>query len=466
MKRTWHLMCLGVVGAALAAAALTAQEPTFPARATGVSSLVLQQLFSDYWRWHLAEQPEDATRVGVHDFDDRWHDWSTAGRAAARERRQEFLRNFQYAGLGNLTNRERLSLTLIEQRLASELASENLRLLSRLSPGGLHQEVFAVVRAMPVGSASDYERLLARLRALPDYVEQHIELWNEQLAAGLAQPASVVDRVAADVDTQRAMPAGRSMLLAAFRDYPPTISPAERERLDRAARTAYSEQFVPAWARLGRFLRDVYRPRARANLGITGLPSGSRQYLALLEYYGARADAVDTWHDQAIADVARVEPPAPSATSAVPAGLQPSGATFPEFRRHLRLPAFDEGWGVYKEGRMLEAAARAALDSGIHLRGWSRAQSVAFVTTHFGAGGADDLVDLVSASPGRALAVYAGARTFARLRQAAATRLRERFDEQEFDRTVLGNGVLSLDLVEAQVEESLKAAGVTSAPRP
>jgi uncharacterized protein (DUF885 family) len=344
-----------------------------------------------------------------------------------------------------------------------------------LSPGGLHQEVFAVVRAMPAGSASDYEHLLARLRALPDYVEQHIELWNEQLAAGLAQPASVVDGVAADVDAQRAIPAERSMLLAAFRDFPPTISPAERERLDRAARTVYSEQVLPAWARLGGFLRDVYRPRARANLGITGLPSGSRQYLALLEYYGARANTVDTWHDQAMADVAGVEPQgtqgtarmtAPSATSAVPTGLQPSGATLPEFRRHLRLPAFDDGWAVYKEGRMREAAVRAALDSGIHLRGWSRAQSVAFVTTHFGAGGADDLVDLVSASPGRALAVYAGARTFARLRQAAATRLRERFDEQEFDRAVLGNGVLSLDLVEVQVEESLKAAVVTSAPRP
>ena len=120
-------------------------------------------------------------------------DWSKTARAAARERRQEFLRNFQYAGLGNLTNRERLSLSLVEQRLSSELAAENLRLLSRLSLDGAHQQVFAVVDAMPEESVADYDRLLARLRALPLYVEQHIELWSEQLASGVTQPASVVE---------------------------------------------------------------------------------------------------------------------------------------------------------------------------------------------------------------------------------------------------------------------------------
>ncbi len=55
------------------------------------------------------------------------------------------------------------------------------------------------------------------------------------------------------------------------------------------------------------------------------------------------------------------------------------------------------------------------------------------------------------------LAVFAGAQTFAALRRTAEARLGTRFDEREFDRTVLEGGDLPLDLVELQVEEFLKA---------
>lgn len=458
-RRSWHGPGLGGVRLVLAAAAvataiaaLPAQEPTFPARATGVSSVALRQLFADYWRWHLAEQPEDATRVGVHDFDDRWHDWSRSGRAAARERRQEFLRNFQYAGLGNLTNRERLSLTLVMQRLASELASENLRLLSRLSPGGAHQEVFTVVGAMPAGSIADYERLLARLRAVPTYVEQHVEAWSEQLAAGVTQPASVVDHVVADIDTQRRVAAERSPLLAAFRSFAASIPPAERARLEQAAHTAYDQQFGPAWERLGRFLRDTYRPRARADLGIGQLLSSPAAYAALLAYYGAPIDSVDALHEQAMAEASRDAVPV---SSRVAADRANSKVAFPEFRRHLQLPAFDEGWRVYSMGLTREAGVKAALDSGIHARGWSRERALAFVTMQLGAGNTDNVVDVVTATPGEALAVFAGARTFAGLRLAVEARLGKRFNEREFERMVLENGALPLDLLELQVAQSL-----------
>ena len=461
------LLGLTVAAAVMVSAALAAQEPTFPARATGVSTVALRQLFADYWRWHLANQPEDATRVGVHSFDDRWQDWSKTARVAARERRQEFLRNFQYAGLGNLTNRERMSLALIQQRLAAEASTENLRLLSRLAPGGVHAEVFRVVGLMPTGSVSDYERLLARLRALPAYVEQHIEVWSEQLAGGMTQPASVVDRVVVEIEAQRRITADRSPLLEAFRSFPASVPAAERARLEQAAGTAYAEQFVPAWERLGRFLRDTYRPRVRPNPSVGQRPAGIEQYSALLGYYGAPAEPVDTLHEQAMSEVARLAQAVagPNQSGGVSAQVAETAvgddarASVPEFRRHLRLPAFEDGWRVFAGPTTrlaFETAVKAALDSGIHVRGWSRAEALAFATTNL-RGEAGDVVDLVASTPARALAVFAGARKFAALQQAARAKLGERFDQRVFDRTVLDGGVLPLDLVEMEIEELLKA---------
>jgi uncharacterized protein (DUF885 family) len=476
-----HLVCLGGLALTMAAAAATlaAQEPTFPARSVGVTAVAVRQLFADYWRWHLAAEPEDATRAGVHTFDDRWRDWSKAGRAATHDRRQEFQRNLQYAGLGNLTTRERLSLSLLERRLAFEEVAEKLLLLSRLSPDGAHRDVFRVVAGMPSSSVADYERLLARIRALPAYVDQHIELWSELLADGLAQPVSVVDSVASAIEAQREGGADRSPLLDAFRRFPASIPAAERARLEREAATAYVEHVGPAWERLGRFLRDTYRQGARGNPGIADLPNGAAQYKALLGYYGAPTDAVEALHEQATADAARLKQRAPGVLAgrgdADPAADVPDpGAPVPEFRRHLQLPAFHEGWSVFEALRSSsaafapgdepwrramtsahEATVKAAVDGGIHLRGWPRDQAMSFARNHFGAAGADQLVNSATATPGRALAVYAGARAFADVRRAAEARLGVRFDERAFVRAALDSGALMLDLVDRQIDEAL-----------
>ena len=432
-----------------------------------VSSVVLRQLFADYWRWHLANQPEDATRVGVHSFDDRWQDWSMTARAAARERRQEFLRNFQYAGLGNLTNRERMSLALIQQRLAAEASTENLRLLSRLAPGGAHAEVFRVVRLMPTGAVSDYERLLARLRALPAYVEQHIEVWSEQLVGGMTQPASVVDRVVVgyrgatpDRRGPFAAPRGISQL--------PCLGPRRRTCAPRAGGRHGLRRAVRPGVGTARTVPARHLPAARPSQSL-GRPAAGRHRPILRTSRLLRRPGRAGGHAARAGDGRGRSPGAGGGGSESEWRCVCPGGRDRWRRRGARVrsripggtfvPAFEDGWRVFAGPRTrlaFETAIKAALDSGIHVRGWSRAEALAFATTNLG-GEAGDVVDIVASTPARALAVFAGARKFAALQQAARAKLGERFDQRVFNRTVLDGGVLPLDLVELEIEELLKA---------
>ena len=212
------------------------------------------------------------------------------------------------------------------------------------------------------------------------------------------------------------------------------------------------EQFVPAWTRLEQFLRGRYRLRARGNIGIGQSPAHQEQYAAALAYYGAPAGSVDAWHEEAMAEIARLGQRPDPGRAAQGDALSPasspatraveSGSAVPEFRLHLRLPAFDDGWTVFAALRLAtrarengserweqavtgarDAASEAALDSGIHGRGWSREQALTFATAHLGAREADAVVDRVAAVPGRALAVFAGARKFAALQRVAEARL-------------------------------------------
>src|SRR5688500_4609205 len=273
------LIILTLAAAPMIVTAQTAQD-TFPTRAIGASIESLQQLLVTYWDWRLANFPELATQLGRTEFNDRWRDWSKAARDRQRASRKEFLQQVVYIGAGNMTAADRLNVHVLEWELRSALDTEDYNnLVGRVSQmSGLHIDVFTVINQMPARTVKDYENIVARLRGVPAYVDQHLDLMREQIGAGLVQPPIVVDLMLEQVTVQLRMPAAESPLLAALRRLPPDISPAERQRLLAEATAAYDRQFIPSWQRLETFLRATYRPKARAGIALTSLRDGRRLY--------------------------------------------------------------------------------------------------------------------------------------------------------------------------------------------
>ncbi len=284
-------------------------EKTFPAPAVGVSSAGLRQTLANYWQWRLAESPELATRVGRIEHNDRWRDWSKAARARARVAREEFLQQVLYVGVGNLTASEHLSVNLLEYELRTALEVEPyVDLVERVSQSdGLHNEVFVVVDQMPARTVRDYENIIARLRALPTHIDQSIELLREQLAAGRAQPASVVNLMLDQVVAQGSASADESPLLVAFRTFPAAIGADDQSRLRRDARSAYEQAFAPSWKRLATFLRDDYLEGARPQVAIGTMPDGARAYASLIRNYTTTRMAATDIHQLGLTEVARIE---------------------------------------------------------------------------------------------------------------------------------------------------------------
>ena len=284
-------------------------QGTFPAPAVGASVAALYELFSAYWEWRLANEPELATSVGRTEYNDRWRDWSKAARDRARAARQEFLQQLLYLGSGNLTPADRLSTHLLEWELRSALDGEQYsNIVLRLSQmSGGHTQVFTVIGQMPARTVKDYENIIARLRAVPAYVDQNIELLREQLAAGVTQPEIVVDLVLDQLAAQRKPAAPESPLLAAFRQFPADISPADQQRLRQQASGAYEERFAPSWRRLEEFLRDTYRPKARPQIAMTSLPGGRNLYDTAVRFHTTTSMRAEQIHALGLQEVARIE---------------------------------------------------------------------------------------------------------------------------------------------------------------
>ena len=157
----------------------------------------------------------------------------------------------------------------------------------------------------------------------------------------------------------------------------------------------------------------------------------------------------------------------------------------PKFRLRGGYSAYTEGWALYAEslgkeigfykdpvsdyGRLnseLFRAVRLVVDTGIHDKGWSRQQVIAYMH-------ANDVNDAVAqtetdryiAWPGQALAYKMGQLTILKLRERAKEKLGARFDIKAFHDEILNGGAMPLDLLEMRVNHWIDAQMPQSAMR-
>ena len=145
----------------------------------------------------------------------------------------------------------------------------------------------------------------------------------------------------------------------------------------------------------------------------------------------------------------------------------------PEFRRHLGVTAFVEGWGLYSERLaddmglyssdldrigMLSYDAwrdcRLVVDTGLHAMGWTRQQAIDYMVqnTVLAENNIANEVDRYLGDPGQALAYKVGQLEILSLREEGRKRLGDKFDLKKFHDVVLQNGAVALPTLRDQVE--------------
>lgn len=150
----------------------------------------------------------------------------------------------------------------------------------------------------------------------------------------------------------------------------------------------------------------------------------------------------------------------------------------PEFRRNAYISAYGEGWGLYSEklgvemgiyetpyedfGRLtyeMWRAARLVIDTGVHHKGWTREQALAYLRDHTALSEHEVTteVDRYISWPGQALSYKLGEIAIVRLRGEAEKALGDRFDVKSFHDAVLSQGSVPLPVLDAQIRAYIDA---------
>jgi uncharacterized protein (DUF885 family) len=335
------------VGAAMALVPDIAIAQNSPARATDESPAVRQfrAYLEDDWRRWMVEYPEMATVVGFPGQNRRWTDDSPQGIAERKQHLHESLAKLKSFARAALPEREQLNYDLYLELLTT--ADEGLQYgddslpFRNVVPGniwmpmtqmdGVQQGAAATIADMPNRTVADYEDILARLAALPAFVQQQQALLQEGLKRGYSPPKLMLRDLPKQIADLTPADPLQSALLQPFTEFPVAIAEPERTRLTNRAKEIYTAAVAPAFKTLHDYVAGTYIPACRETIAASALPNGAAAYAFHVRWQTTTNLTPQQIHELGLSEVKRIR----GEMDKVIATAQFHG-TFHEFTEFLR----------------------------------------------------------------------------------------------------------------------------------
>ncbi|MEM7160138.1 MAG: DUF885 domain-containing protein [Myxococcota bacterium] len=296
---------------AVVATASPAHEAEVESAATGVTNAVLAAVLRDHWAYHLEQSPTTATRLGVHDYDDRLDDRSKDARARYRKNRASFLARVLEIDVASLSESDRITHALFVDKLQREAKNEVCR--DREWNIHVHQnpvgEALGLHEGFVLETPQDGANLVARYRAVGPLVDQELEALERGAADGLVANARSLSRLLELIEGRLAEPVEQWSMLEPIVRLPTEWPEDDRRRIAGELRNALTEVVHPAFVRYRDFVRDRLLPIARGPEapGLGALALGRRCYEAKIHEYTTMPFSAVEVHDIGLDEIAKLD---------------------------------------------------------------------------------------------------------------------------------------------------------------
>jgi uncharacterized protein (DUF885 family) len=268
----------------------------------------LGALFEDEWEFRLRSDPLFATATGDHRFDDKLPSVSLADLTARAEERRRFRERLLSIDRSALDETDRASYDLFRAEMNDEIRSFELHLyrFPINADSGFHSELARLPEDVPLATTRDYENYISRLRAVPEYFRQNVELLREGLSTGWTVPKAVLRGYDATIRAHVVDDPGQSRFWAPFAAFPESVPASDRERLQHAGLDAIKDGVVPAYRSLLEFFTKEYLPGARDTVGASDMVNGRELYDFLVRHFTTGTAPAEEVHRIGLAEVARI----------------------------------------------------------------------------------------------------------------------------------------------------------------
>ena len=175
------------------------------------------------------------------------------------------------------------------------------------SPSWPEYDLDGRIRPLPRASVADYREILAWLRGVSLAVTESETLLQKAVARRVTVSAGEAALVLNYSRTLAPADPLASPYLAAFKQFPSTISAEDQKALLEDAVAVYRTAIRPAYATFLAYLESTYLPEARATTGMYTFPDGANWYAAHVRLLTGLAKSPEDIHQDGLREVSRLQ---------------------------------------------------------------------------------------------------------------------------------------------------------------
>ncbi|XP_064458253.1 uncharacterized protein LOC135368720 isoform X2 [Ornithodoros turicata] len=264
-------------------------------------------LFADFWQWRLKDSPELATMMGEHKYDHLLESYTLDSYDKRRHVVEEFLKRGR-----ELLPKVKDKWSLCSLHIFIDALEGYLRGLdnkAHLYPisflEGVHVDLLQTVDYMVFNTPHDYRKLVSRYSKVPEQADGIIELMREGIRQKRTMHAASMKSVVERFEALQG-PAEKSSFYAPFLKFPDSIPQPVRDELQKQGRDVIEKELLPAFQKLGSFMKEEYMKNLRPDIAASSLPGGKEYYAACLLYHLGTPLNAEQVHQMGLAEVSRI----------------------------------------------------------------------------------------------------------------------------------------------------------------
>jgi uncharacterized protein (DUF885 family) len=303
MKKLFILL---LAAAAFTGCQLSSKNPTKAADSS------LASLFNRYYEERMQLFPLEATQNGDNRFNDLLPADFTDG---YREKLADFYTRYRALlskyNRDNLDENDQISYDIFEREM--DMSLEGLRFHDNYMPFNQFWGLTLTLGQLGSGDGSqpfktvqDYDNWLKRAGAFSAWADSAVVYFRKGLASGYVLPRALVLKMIPQMEAMVTDSAAKSIFYGPIQKLPAAFSEADKKRLADAYITAIQTQLVPAYKKLGDFLKNEYLPKARTSSGINALPEGGKYYDYQIRYWTTTNKTPEEIYQTGLAEVKRI----------------------------------------------------------------------------------------------------------------------------------------------------------------
>jgi len=295
----------------LAAAALSACKQK-PKNDTAAARQQFGKLLDQYYEESLQLYPLSATYIGDNRYNDLLpNDGSAAYLETVKQFNKQYSDSLKKYDRSQLDENDALSYDVLKDQL--EINLEGSKYHFEYLP---FNQMFALpltigqlgsgTGAQPFKTVKDYDNWLKRVTAFSVWADTAAGNFRKGMAAGVVLPKALVLKMYPQMLSMVVTDPKKSLFYGPVNLLPKEFSAADKKRITGEYEKAILTVIVPAYKKLGEFLKNEYLPKARTTSGFSSMPGGKEMYTYLVKQQTTTTKTPEEIYQTGLKEVARI----------------------------------------------------------------------------------------------------------------------------------------------------------------